>query len=162
MFGLGKSFSPCPRLRGLRVGLAGPEFLPMPAVARAQGGVWPGQSFSPCPRLRGPPQTPTSSRLLSQPPQARFERLSQVGRCRGLQGWEVLERYQARDWPGSPARNADLGSDPCRPPSENKNPVFFFVGKKSMGRARASRPVPGLVPLKYFPPLEAATAADLA
>ena len=33
-----------------------------------------------------PPQTPPSSRLLSQPPQARFERLSQVGRCRGLQG----------------------------------------------------------------------------
>ncbi len=48
------------------------------------------------------PQTPTSSRLLSQPPQARFERLSQVGRCRGLQGWEVLERYQARDWLGGP------------------------------------------------------------
>ena len=38
----------------------------------------------------------------------------------------------------------------------------FVVRKKSMGRARASRPVPGLVPLKYFPPLEAATAADLA
>ena len=30
-----------------------------------------------------------------------------------------------------------------------------------MGQARASRPVPGLVPLKYFPPLEAATAAEL-
>ena len=37
-----------------------------------------------------PPQNPTSSRLLSQPPQAKFERLSQVGRCRGLQRWEVL------------------------------------------------------------------------
>ena len=36
------------------------------------------------------PQDPPSSRLLSQPPQARFERLSQVGCCRGLQGWEVL------------------------------------------------------------------------
>ena len=31
-----------------------------------------------------------------------------------------------------------------------------------MGWARASLPVPGLVPLKYFPPLEAATAADVA
>ena len=40
-----------------------------------------------------PPQTPPSSRLLSQPPQARFERLSQVGRCRGLQGWEVLGQW---------------------------------------------------------------------
>ena len=48
------------------------------------------------------PQTPTSSPLLSQPTQARFERFSQIGRCRGLQGWEVLERYQARDWPGGP------------------------------------------------------------
>ena len=36
------------------------------------------------------PQTPPSSRLLSQPPQARLERLSQVGRCRGLQGWKYL------------------------------------------------------------------------
>ena len=25
---------------------------------------------------------------------------SKVGRCRGLQGWEVLEGYQAKDWPG--------------------------------------------------------------
>ena len=39
------------------------------------------------------PQTPPSSWLLSQPPQARFERLSQVGRCRGLQGWEVLGQW---------------------------------------------------------------------
>ena len=45
---------------------------------------------------------------------------------------------------------------------EEKSQFFLFVRKKNMGRARASRPVPGLVPLKYFPPLEAATAADLA
>ena len=39
------------------------------------------------------PPDPPSSRLLSQPPQARFERLSQVGRCRSLQGWEVLGQW---------------------------------------------------------------------
>ena len=37
-------------------------------------------------RGASPHQTPPSSRLLSQPPQARFGLLSQVGRCRGLQG----------------------------------------------------------------------------
>ena len=45
----------------------------------------------------GRPLDPPSSRLLSQPPHARFERLSQVGRCRGLQGWEVLDRQAASD-----------------------------------------------------------------
>ena len=43
--------------------------------------------------LRGassPTDLPPSSRLLSQPPQDRFERLSQVGRCRGLHGGEYL------------------------------------------------------------------------
>ena len=66
-----------------------------------------------------PPQTPPSSRLLSQPPQARFKRLSQVGRCRGLQGWEVLGLGpgqglarrpwdQARDWPGGPGGPAGI------------------------------------------------------
>ena len=49
--------------------------------------------------------------------------------------------------------------------SPTKKNEFFFPfreEKKRMGWARASRPVPGLVALKYFPPLEAATAADLA
>ena len=36
------------------------------------------------------PPDPPSSWLLSQPPQASFERLRQVGRCRDLQGGEVL------------------------------------------------------------------------
>ena len=43
------------------------------------------------------PPDPPSSRLLSQPPQAIFGRLSQVGRCRSLQRWEVLESQQALD-----------------------------------------------------------------
>ena len=70
-----------------------------------------------------PPQTPPSSRLLSQPPQARFERLSQVGRCRGLQGWEVLERYQARDWPGGPGPRPILFVSPR---NKTKTGLFYF------------------------------------
>ena len=42
------------------------------------------------------PPDPPSSQLLSQPPQARFEGLSKVGRCRGLQGWEVLGHWFGR------------------------------------------------------------------
>ena len=49
-----------------------------------------------------PRQTPRSSRLLSQPPQARFERLSQVGRCRGLHGWEVLGQWSGMQITGQP------------------------------------------------------------
>ena len=41
--------------------------------------------------------------------------------------------------------------------SRAKSRTIFLFGRA----ARASRPVPGLVPLKYFPPMEAATAADL-
>ena len=37
------------------------------------------------------------------PPHASFERLSQVGHFRGLQGWEVLKRYLAKAWPGGHA-----------------------------------------------------------
>ena len=50
-----------------------------------------------------PPDPPPSSRLLSQPPQARFERLSQVGHCRSLQGWGVLGQWfemQITEQPG--------------------------------------------------------------
>ena len=51
------------------------------------------KKFKLFPAGASPPQTPPSSRLLSQPPQDRFERLSQVGRCRGLHGWEVLGQW---------------------------------------------------------------------
>ena len=85
------------------------------------------------------------------------------------------------------AINADLASEPrrirscvffccwtegSRPPSDKKGKTFFLFywewggggdeRTKTMGQARASRPVLGLVPLKYFPSLEAATAADFA
>ena len=56
------------------------------------------------------PQTPPSSRLLSQPPRDRFERLSQVGRCRGLQGLEVLAQWSGRTTRSSPATPADSGT----------------------------------------------------
>ena len=39
-------------------------------------------------------------------------RLSQVGRCRGLQGVEALERHQARDWPGGPGPSQGLARRP--------------------------------------------------
>ena len=54
------------------------------------------------------------------------------------------------------------------PPAQQEKAGHFFYseGVRSKigisGFARANWPVPGLVPLKYFPPLEAATAADLA
>ena len=53
------------------------------------------------------------------------------------------------------------------PATQEKARLFVYLeGVRSQigicGLGRASQPVPGLVPLKYFPPLEAATAADLA
>ena len=42
------------------------------------------------PQGASPPQISPSSRMLSQLPQARFERLSRVGHCRNLQGWATL------------------------------------------------------------------------
>ena len=90
-------------------------------------------------------QTPPSSRLLSQPPQARFERLSQVGRCHGVHGWKYLDLDLAlgpgqglvgRPWP-SPHffvltnKNKTgffLFSEGGRlPPHRKKKHVFFLI-----------------------------------
>merc|ERR1711966_566112 len=72
--------------------------------------------------LGGPaPQTPPSSRTLSQALHASFEHFSQVGRCRSLQGREVSERYQARGWPGGPG----LAHTFCFP-TKRKTALFIF------------------------------------
>ena len=59
-----------------------------------------------------PPPDPPSSRLLSQPPQDRFEHLSQVGRCRGLHGGKYLVNglVDHRIARSSPSKPADSGT----------------------------------------------------